>query len=175
MSTKTITRPTTTATEEAKSEQVAEKPKGYSPAADSTPAKKGIAEKTGRLVLVVAGDDGLCTCGCGGKASSRFLPGHDAKLKGKLTRATIADVGLLLIINDQQQEATTRQFADALSKTSKYDWTAGLEEAVARAKKAEQEAEARRAENERKRQERAAQGKGKSPKITLEDFATANK
>lgn len=30
-----------------------------------------------------------CECGCGGKATRRFLPGHDAKLKGQLIRQAI--------------------------------------------------------------------------------------
>lgn len=29
----------------------------------------------------------LCQCGCGGAVRRRFLPGHDAKLKGTLLRA----------------------------------------------------------------------------------------
>ena len=36
---------------------------------------------------------GTCLCGCGGTTKSRFAPGHDAKLKGKLRRRY--DTGLL--------------------------------------------------------------------------------
>lgn len=32
-----------------------------------------------------------CECGCGAEVSRRFKPGHDAKLKGRLLRATKSD------------------------------------------------------------------------------------
>lgn len=141
----------------------------YLPASDSTPDMKGRAEKEGKVVLDLT--DGACLCGCKGKSQSRFMPGHDARLKGKLVRATIADVKLLIVMGDDEQAVTPRQFAGVLS--GKYDWVKGLDESVARVRKQEEDAKARRLESAKKAAERkaAAAEKGKG-KISLSDFSS---
>ncbi len=45
----------------------------------TTKTKTKKTEKTNRTVK--------CWCGCGGLRTKRFLPGHDARLKGVLQRA----------------------------------------------------------------------------------------
>lgn len=35
--------------------------------------------------------DKVCLCGCGGHPKGRFLPGHDAKLKGRLKKEALGD------------------------------------------------------------------------------------
>lgn len=57
-----------------------------------------------RLVLNVDRKDGLgesCLCGCGESAKSRFAQGHDQRLRGKLTRAHVAGVEVLFLVNGQ--------------------------------------------------------------------------
>lgn len=143
--------------------------KKYDPASDSTPDLQARATKENRVILDLS--DNACLCGCKGKSASRFQPGHDARLKGKLVRATVADVKLLVIMGKEEQEVTPRQFAQVLK--GKYDWVKGLDESVAKLELAEKAAEERRAENARKVAERraAAAEKGKG-KISLADFAT---
>jgi hypothetical protein len=46
-------------------------------------AKASKANKNNQAVKVL----NPCTCGCGGKTGSRFVPGHDAKLKSELQTA----------------------------------------------------------------------------------------
>lgn len=140
----------------------------YLPASDSTPDLKERAEKENKVILDLS--DNACLCGCKGQGPSRFLPGHDARLKGKLVRATVADVKLLIVMGADEQEVTARQFAKVL--TGKYDWVKGLDESVARLELQEKAKEQRRVENEKKAAERKAaaaeRGKGK---ISLADFS----
>lgn len=65
-------------------------PSKYDPAQDSSPG----APKTGNLVIVY-NSDSECRSGQGGNPKnpkSRFVQGMDARLKGALIRAAIADV-----------------------------------------------------------------------------------
>jgi hypothetical protein len=142
--------------------------KKYDPASDSTPELQARASKEGRVILDLSNN--ACLCGCKGVSASRFQPGHDARLKGKLVRATMADVKLLIIMGKDEQEVTPRQFAQVLK--GKYDWVKGLDESVARLELAEKAAAERREENAKKLAERraAAAEKGKG-KISLSDFA----
>jgi hypothetical protein len=49
---------------------------------------KAKAKTTGKAKGTSTGDGtGVCLCGCGGATKSRFVPGHDAKLKSILLRA----------------------------------------------------------------------------------------
>jgi hypothetical protein len=143
----------------------AAKVKGYEPASDSTPDLKDRAQKEGKVILDLSNQ--ACLCGCKGESASRFQPGHDARLKGKLVRATIHEVPLVIIMGDAEQEVTPRQFAQVLS--GKYDWVKGLDESVARAELAEKAKADRQAEAAKKAEERkaAAAEKGKG-KISLE-------
>lgn len=156
--------------EAAKTEATAEAPRAYDPATDSTPTYVAEAKKTGRLVIDIT--DGACPCGCGGQAKARFLPGHDAKLKGKLARAAVAEVTILLVQGKEKQEASPRQFAKVLSN-AKHDWVAALDEAVKRAKEQAEEAKARKEAAAKKRAERAAVSGRSAPKLSLGDFALA--
>lgn len=146
----------------------------YLPATDSTPDQQKRAGETGRVVLDLR--KGACLCGCKGAAQGRFQPGHDARLKGKLTRAALNNVGLLILIDMEdgtpgEAQITPRQLAAKLS-TGKYNWAEALDANVARAKELAKAAEVRKAEAAKKAAERKAEsakeGRGK---ISLADFA----
>lgn len=68
----------------------------YDPAADSSPDTAYLRDAYPGLTILQAGG---CQCGCGGAVGrkSRFLPGHDAKLKGALQRALAAEVPVNLV------------------------------------------------------------------------------
>lgn len=167
--TETKTAPATAKAEEAKTEAVAEQPTGYKPETDSTPAQQATAKKTGRVVLDLSNK--RCLCGCTGECKGRFQPGHDAKLRGKLTRAAIAGVDLTIIIDGKRQDVKPRRFAEIISN-DKHDWAAALDKAIEAGAKAAEDAKKRKAEAAKKAEERraAAAEKGKA-KISFEDFA----
>ena len=71
----------------------------YDPRPDSSPETEHLRRLyPTALVIVQAG----CNCGCGGPVGrkSKFQPGHDAKLKGKLQRAHAAEAQVLLVGED---------------------------------------------------------------------------
>lgn len=79
----------------------------YDPRADSSP---DIPESIRAAYpgLIIAQHPGVCQCGCGTRQTrkTRFLPGHDAKLKGKLQRAVAADVAVHEIGQDGEVHTT---------------------------------------------------------------------
>lgn len=80
----------------------------YDPAADSSPETGPLrAAYPGVVIRHVGG----CQCGCGAPVGrkSRFVPGHDAKLKGILQRAMAADVPVNLVGPDGQVLVTTAE------------------------------------------------------------------
>lgn len=103
----------------------------YDPASESTTTLQKRSRETGRLMLDVS--NGTCLCGCKEPTPGRFRPGHDARLKGKLTRAAIAKVKVAVIKNGSEKEMTARAFAKEVS-TDSYDWTPALDRAVDAAK-----------------------------------------
>jgi hypothetical protein len=103
----------------------------YDPVSESTPALAKQARETGRLMLDVSG--AACLCGCREPTPGRFRPGHDARLKGKLTRAAIAKVKVGIVRDGSEKEMTARAFAKEVS-TEAYDWTPALDRAVEAAK-----------------------------------------
>lgn len=103
----------------------------YDAGAESTPALAKKAADAGKLMLDVS--DSACLCGCKSPTPGRFRPGHDARLKGKLARAAIAKVKVVVIDGDKEEELTARAFAKRVS-TDAYDWTVALDRAVEAAK-----------------------------------------
>lgn len=96
-------------------------PARYDPADDSTP---GLPKRTDAVSLLIG--DGLCACGCGDHPAGRkakFCMGHDARLKGRLTRAYSAHVQIALV-EESTGTATLidpLDYADRFS-TDKVDW-----------------------------------------------------
>lgn len=96
-------------------------PARFDPADDSTP---GLPRRSDAVSLLVG--DGLCACGCGEHPSgkkAKFCMGHDARLKGKLTRAHSAHVAIALV-EETTGVATVidpLEYADRFS-TEKVDW-----------------------------------------------------
>lgn len=96
-------------------------PARYDTKVDSTP---GLPRRPDSVSLLIG--EGLCACGCGETLTgrkARFRMGHDAKLKGKLTRAHAAQVTVSLV-----EESTgvadvldPLEYADRFS-TDKMDW-----------------------------------------------------
>lgn len=97
----------------------------YDPAADSSPGTEHLREAYAGLILYTV--DAECDCGCrskrGGK-KSRFLPGHDAKLKGKLQRALAAECPVYQVGDDGSVHMTTAlDIARYYDELSGKDWT----------------------------------------------------
>lgn len=96
-------------------------PARYDTSIDSTPGLPRRAESVSLLI-----GEGLCACGCGetltGK-KARFRMGHDAKLKGKLTRAHSASITIALIeeTTGAAEVLEPLAYADRFS-TDKADW-----------------------------------------------------
>lgn len=77
-----------------------------------------------------------CDCGCGGRTGSRFVPGHDSKLKGmriRVERGLWAEIeGFdaadpepehLIAQLDALAEAFGESFAHAVAKEMRMEWT----------------------------------------------------
>lgn len=97
--------------------------KGYNPANDSSAG----LETPGRVVLWMA--EGRCNCGCGvypSSLNSKFLMGHDARLRGILIRAAIAEVPVVIVTEAGREEY------DAAVVASAFQWVTQLDRALAR-------------------------------------------
>lgn len=68
-------------------------PDKWVPASDSSPNWIDYAVLKDRVAIDVSDD--RCMCGCRSATGSRFVPGHDARLKGKLIRAHLMDKMIL--------------------------------------------------------------------------------
>lgn len=96
----------------------------YDPRADSSP---GIKEP-GVVRLTFA--EGLCPCGCGERPKSRastFAMGHDARLRGKLTRAHLTGTPVQYVVGDRGLKAQT-----AMDVASEHGWQSYLTDAALR-------------------------------------------
>lgn len=99
--------------------------KEFDAVAESSPDVK--PKKAGNLVLVVgegSGEDAqrFCLDGCmeqPTRPKSRFLPGHDMRLRGKLTRAAGAGVNVEVVDNGKTQTITPAALAE------EHGWTLG--------------------------------------------------
>lgn len=95
----------------------------YDPKSESTSAvaKDGILA-LGTKTIKVGEDERLsCLCGCGGTPkgkNSKFVMGHDARLKGKLTRAHLTDTPIVIFTDGK---AGKQQTARALCKDLGWD------------------------------------------------------
>lgn len=166
-STASPTASTTTGTDNPTKENT--KMATYKPSSDSSPQHRKAADADGRMHLDWS--DGACLCGCNQKAPRRFRPGHDATTKGKLTRA--ATNGTAIVLHDGEATAITDAATIARKLTTPAtDWSAILERAIARAKKAEEERQARAAKRAAEKAEREAAGTASAPSLSLADFAT---
>ena len=109
-----------------------------------------------------------CLCGCGGKTGRRFMPGHDAKLKGQLLKTAV----------DTEAKPADRKVAEG--RLNELGWSSHLtkaqESAQKRVKAAEDRADAkakRQAEAAKAKAERAA--KAKAEKERKADAEAAGK
>lgn len=166
MTTSTAVRPTA-ATTSGTVEKPAN-PATWTAATDSSSQHKAHATKTGHVTIEI-GTGQLCLCGCNQTAESRFRPGHDATLKGKLTRAALHNAKIELRNGEQTVVVDPAAFAAKLD-SAKYSWSAALKVSVERAKQAEADRAKRAAEAKAKR-EAAAKERGESTKISFADFA----
>lgn len=106
-------------------------PARYNPVDDSTP---GLPRREDSVSLLVG--EGLCACGCGDTPSgkkAKFCMGHDARLKGKLTRAYSAHVSVALV----EETTGTAEVVDPLTyaarfSTPKVDWEKLVRDAAAK-------------------------------------------
>lgn len=110
-------------------------PSQYNPLDDST---EGLPRRADCVSLLVG--PGLCGCGCGDAVSgakANFCMGHDARLKGKLTRAAAAGCQIALVDNATGVASlkTAIEYASTFS-TPKVDWAvlvqAGADKIIAR-------------------------------------------
>lgn len=95
----------------------------YDPAEDSSPGTAHLRPGYDGLLLIEHPNQ--CGCGCTGtrRAKSQFLPGHDAKLKGKLQRAMAAEIPVHLIGSDHSVRRTTPEaLAEHYGQLSGKDW-----------------------------------------------------
>lgn len=96
-------------------------PARYDPAVDST---KGLPRRSDSVSLLIG--TGLCACGCGDTPSgkkAKFCMGHDARLKGVLTRVHSAGLEVALV----EETTGTAEVLDPLVyadrfSTAKVDW-----------------------------------------------------
>lgn len=110
-------------------------PADYRPSDDSTP---GLPARDNAVSILVG--EGLCGCGCGEAPAGRgtkFLMGHDARLKGVLTRAHASQVRIALFENSTGVADVVDPLEYAARFTStKTDWTelvqAGADKIAAR-------------------------------------------
>lgn len=70
--------------------------------------------------------EGRCTCGCGETTPtrSRFRPGHDQRLKGKLARAHYTAVPVAVVQPDAQRHDLSAEAAARLLDTDRFSWSA---------------------------------------------------
>lgn len=158
---------------------------GYAHSADSTPGNdtaeglvinftEGVArvaevkdDKGEITTAAVAATGGTCRCGCGAdvKAGSKFLPGHDAKLKGKLSRAALA--GVTVTLNGVEQTPAEAAYTD------EYDYRSTVERAVELATEKAKSSEVKEAEKAAKKAAREAEAEAKKAAKQAEKDAKA--
>ena len=122
-------------------------PARYDPRDDSTP---GLPRKEDYISLLVG--DGMCACGCGSAPNgktARFCMGHDARLKGMLTRAHSAGVGVALVEETTGAITTLEalEYADQFS-SEKVDWRKLVSDATAKIKERRGDIDKRASERE---------------------------
>ena len=100
----------------------------YDHLADSSPGDRMQEFARANGVLALDQATGRCQCGCQASTApkSRFLPGHDAKLKSKLMRAAAADVSV------QRFDGATPGPAPAMEVARQYGWEAQVEKGADR-------------------------------------------
>lgn len=108
--------------------------KKYDPGDDSSADRKTEARERGIVILdVKSRPDGNgigCPCGCGhvpvGK-KSRFMMGHDAKLRGILIRAHLTGTKMVEVIDGKEGAVIS-----AMMMSQHYDWAPYLKQAELR-------------------------------------------
>lgn len=122
-------------------------PKTYDPRVDSSFGYSNGSVRTahphGVVLQVVGGTPPLCACGCGepprGKGAT-FGMGHDARLRGKLSRAVVAQCQVVLTDVDKAivEVLDPLDYADRFS-TDKLDWRASVQESAKRSRRSDGE------------------------------------
>lgn len=114
-------------------------PSKYDPSEDSSPGTEKIRQgPTAPKTLILdwtppAADDRVCPCGCREvlHPSSRFRMGHDARLRGKLTRAHVTGTDVTIVKGRDVSTSSAITVADQFSSPL-LDWKAALREAEGR-------------------------------------------
>lgn len=92
-------------------------PKQYNPATDCSDELWDPKSPA----IVLSQQAGECRCGCRGRTGSIFLPGHDARLRGKLIRAYRTDTPIIVVDANQK-----RHKKDPLDWAMQLGWAASL-------------------------------------------------
>ena len=105
-------------------------PESYDPAADSsTNAASKFGVDAGTLVLVSSETHCMCGCGEARDPKRQFKPGHDARLKGKLSRALAASCKVTLI-KTVKGEAPDARTVTAAAAIKAFGWSDIVKPAV---------------------------------------------
>jgi hypothetical protein len=95
----------------------------YKPAQDSSVAYRDNPRYANEVVLRV--HPGMCKCGCGGQVqakTSRFVQGHDVRLRGVLIRAVATQTPVRVVTGtDEIVYQSALEYAEQLS-TPQMDW-----------------------------------------------------
>lgn len=121
-------------------------PAEYDPADDSTP---GLPKRRDAVTILV--DAGMCACGCGEAPAgtrTRFCMGHDARLKGALTRALASKVNIAVYAADGTNEVVSPTEYAARFSSAKTDWVTLIEDGAAKIAARRGVTDARAAERE---------------------------
>jgi hypothetical protein len=140
-------------------------PNTYDPAVDSSPGTKS-GSKTLRLVFPT---ETACKCGCGKqptRPTSRFIQGHDARLKGALTRAALTNTKVEALVEGKPAALVT---ATAFAKQHGFGDTVAASVARAKVTPTKPPAAARQKVARAQKRARKTDGvkdRGKAPKRT---------
>lgn len=104
-------------------------PETYDPASDSSPSEP---VRKGFLVLRI--DPKMCHCGCEkftSRSPARFAVGHDMRLRGKLIRAHVCGVPVVIVSKLPDRTYTAIEFAESLT-IGTFDWKLAVLHGAAR-------------------------------------------
>lgn len=135
----------------------------YDPAKDSSRGSKPTPEQG--VVLVV--EEGQCPCGCGQSPKSpkrTFVQGHDARLRGILTRAHLTGTSVTVITGGKAKTGT------ALAAAKPHAFATQVKEAAEREKERAAARDQRAAERKQKAEEAKAAKAEKAKAVKPSDL-----